>query len=504
MRTGKRTYKTIFKTAVLIAALVLFLPFCSLSAHDAKDRFFNVDFRFDNAEVDLEYRGNSQTVDALNELFESVGLENVISVQAVSVSSPDGSYSYNIALSDRRAKSTAAFVKERFPELADRISVLPGSESWTELSEAVKNDGRLSEISKNKILDVLAGGSPVNDRKALLQHTLGVDDNVGDVYRYLIKYVYPGLRCSGFSVSYLIGGDTVTVGKTPVILPIENDVPSQLFKSGIDTAVELSDQKTKEQRMTGNETADDTVAAKQSLANRDSSGLDSETLVNPLAEDSDVIGVAAGTAVLNDSLAETAESADPVVAVDEKSVVPAVSYRIPWYFWLLLALLVLCVVWLARMVINLRRENANLRRHIDEVVSQSKLEVERIRNVERVEDLDVDTHDDQLMKSIMEVVNSNISNPDLSVEFIADKIGLSRSYLTRKFKTIVLVPPASFIRDIRMNTAARLLREGKLDINQISTAVGFSSQSSFTTAFKNHFGKTPTDYSKSEPDQKPD
>ena len=98
------------------------------------------------------------------------------------------------------------------------------------------------------------------------------------------------------------------------------------------------------------------------------------------------------------------------------------------------------------------------------------------------------------MKRIMEVVNKNLSNPDFSVEQLADLVGVSRTQLHRKVKNITGVSAGRFIHNIRMRQAATLLSQKGMNIAEISDMVGFNTRTHFATAFKNFYGMTPTEY----------
>ena len=115
---------------------------------------------------------------------------------------------------------------------------------------------------------------------------------------------------------------------------------------------------------------------------------------------------------------------------------------------------------------------------------------------DRVENLDIQTADSKLMERVMKVVNSNISNAELNVDFIAREVGLSRVHFYRKMKTLTNQSPHNFIRNIRMKQAARLFDAGHQNINDVMYAVGFSNTSSFSTAFKAVYGVSPRDYIK--------
>lgn len=121
------------------------------------------------------------------------------------------------------------------------------------------------------------------------------------------------------------------------------------------------------------------------------------------------------------------------------------------------------------------------------MASSQKAE-ESIQNVELV------SPDEQLMNRIMKCINENLSNPDLSVEFVADTVGVSRVHFHRKLKELAGQTPREFIRSIRMKQAERLLREKHLDITDVSIAIGFKSLSTFSTTFKAIYGMTPTEY----------
>lgn len=113
---------------------------------------------------------------------------------------------------------------------------------------------------------------------------------------------------------------------------------------------------------------------------------------------------------------------------------------------------------------------------------------------EAIEDVKVVSHDEQLLDRVMKCINDNLGNPDLSVEFVADTVGVSRVHFHRKLKEITGQTPRDFIRSIRMKQAERLLREKRLDITDVSVATGFRSLSTFSSTFKSIYGMTPTEY----------
>ena len=117
-----------------------------------------------------------------------------------------------------------------------------------------------------------------------------------------------------------------------------------------------------------------------------------------------------------------------------------------------------------------------------------------LKQDDKVEKIEVKGNDEELMERIMKVVNENMGDSDFNVEKMCDEVGVSRTQLHRKLKEMTGVPTSEFLRNIRLNEAARLIREGKINITQVSYMVGFANNSHFSTAFKKYFGMSPTEY----------
>ncbi len=113
---------------------------------------------------------------------------------------------------------------------------------------------------------------------------------------------------------------------------------------------------------------------------------------------------------------------------------------------------------------------------------------------DKVKPVEFKSSNELLMERIMTVINEEMGNPELNVELLVSKIGLSRVQLHRKMKELTGISTGDFIRNIRLNQAASLLREKRMDISQVAYAVGFVNQAHFSSAFKKYFGVSPTDY----------
>ncbi len=113
---------------------------------------------------------------------------------------------------------------------------------------------------------------------------------------------------------------------------------------------------------------------------------------------------------------------------------------------------------------------------------------------QKVDDLQIKTPDDKLLERIMAVINKNISNSDLSVDAIADEVGISRVHLHRKMKELTGQTPHDFIRNIRLKQAANLLAGQNVNITEVMYACGFNNAASFSTIFKKFYGMSPREY----------
>ena len=113
---------------------------------------------------------------------------------------------------------------------------------------------------------------------------------------------------------------------------------------------------------------------------------------------------------------------------------------------------------------------------------------------DKVENVEVRGNNEMLMERVMKTVNENLQDPDFNVDKLAEEVGLSRTQLHRKMKEITGISTGEFIRNHRLQQAARLIREGKINIAQVAYSIGFNNQTYFSTVFKKHFGMTPTEY----------
>lgn len=102
--------------------------------------------------------------------------------------------------------------------------------------------------------------------------------------------------------------------------------------------------------------------------------------------------------------------------------------------------------------------------------------------------------DENFLTKFNDIVNQNLSNPELSIKFLTAAMSMSRSSLYSKVKVLTGLGINDYINRLRIEKAVELLRHSDLNINEISDEVGFTYPRYFSTLFKQMKGITPTQY----------
>lgn len=114
---------------------------------------------------------------------------------------------------------------------------------------------------------------------------------------------------------------------------------------------------------------------------------------------------------------------------------------------------------------------------------------------DKIDKLQMQSGDEKLMEKIMKVVNEHLADPDLNAELLATEVGLSRVHIHRKLKELTNLSARDFIKNIRLQQAAKLLAEDKkLTISEVAYATGYANLSHFSNSFKERYGMSPKDY----------
>jgi len=100
---------------------------------------------------------------------------------------------------------------------------------------------------------------------------------------------------------------------------------------------------------------------------------------------------------------------------------------------------------------------------------------------------------DKFVKKMLEVAQANISNVEFDKDEFASAMNVSSSLLYKKIKSLTDQSPTDFIKTIRLKHALELLQSRKCTVTEVSEICGFASVGYFSTVFKKHFGKSPSE-----------
>lgn len=101
-----------------------------------------------------------------------------------------------------------------------------------------------------------------------------------------------------------------------------------------------------------------------------------------------------------------------------------------------------------------------------------------------------------LVNSVIQRIQQNYADKNISLDSIAAAENMSPSYLGRVFRENTAKSVADYINEVRAAKAAELLHNSPMTVNEIADRVGFLSIGHFYTTFKKSFGMTPNDYRK--------
>ncbi|MDR1937922.1 MAG: response regulator [Tannerellaceae bacterium] len=103
--------------------------------------------------------------------------------------------------------------------------------------------------------------------------------------------------------------------------------------------------------------------------------------------------------------------------------------------------------------------------------------------------------EEHFLKRAIACVHEHINQPDFDQQQFAEALGTSKSTLYKKLKSLTGLNSSSFIRNIRLKTACRLIEEKKkIRISELAYAVGFNDPKYFSVCFKKEFGLIPSEY----------
>ncbi|WP_207535329.1 hybrid sensor histidine kinase/response regulator transcription factor [Desertivirga arenae] len=105
--------------------------------------------------------------------------------------------------------------------------------------------------------------------------------------------------------------------------------------------------------------------------------------------------------------------------------------------------------------------------------------------------------DKEFLQKLLDVIEENIQDPNLDVDFLCQHLYISRTKLYQKIKSVSDQSVGEFIRTIRLKKAIQIMTHEDVTMNEVVDRIGLQSSSNFSRAFKKEYGKSPLQYIKS-------
>lgn len=110
-------------------------------------------------------------------------------------------------------------------------------------------------------------------------------------------------------------------------------------------------------------------------------------------------------------------------------------------------------------------------------------------------ELSSNERDAEFLKDFVDIIEQNLHQSEMDVNYIATELNMSRSKLYRKIRSMTDMSIVEFILNYKLKKAAKLLIEENKSMREIMDVIGIESQPYFTNAFKKKFGVTPGAFS---------
>lgn len=148
------------------------------------------------------------------------------------------------------------------------------------------------------------------------------------------------------------------------------------------------------------------------------------------------------------------------------------------------------VKYLEKVVYRLIKRESDLKEYYSSIFSSFKVENGNCIHKE----------DQEFLDKVIETIEKNITNPDLSVELLSSDLGYSTRQFYRKLKPITDKSPADIIKEYRLTMAERLLLTKNCTIEEIMDKTGFNNRGTFYKLFSQRFGMPPRQYREQQKD----
>lgn len=144
----------------------------------------------------------------------------------------------------------------------------------------------------------------------------------------------------------------------------------------------------------------------------------------------------------------------------------------------------------------LQQRHLMMLKYIDSAVNQKVAPLD-FMPTKAQEETPLNKIDSKFLDKLTTMINDNIVNPELNVDFLADKMCMSHSAFYRKLKGMTGRSANEFIRMVRLHRAKEIIESGKQNVTEAAYMTGFGDIPYFRSCFKSEFGVNPSEIGQS-------
>lgn len=162
------------------------------------------------------------------------------------------------------------------------------------------------------------------------------------------------------------------------------------------------------------------------------------------------------------------------------------SIRSPWWLTVWAYICYACIAAVAFMAVVMFKFHRRRRRKREQLPSSQAPQDKGLPSL-------LTPQDNEFLQKATELVIQHLNGP-YSVEELSRDLCMERTGLYKKLTALLEQSPSLFIRNVRLQQAARLLTDGNSSISEVAIQTGFSSSSYFSKCFQERYGCKPSEY----------